>query len=105
MASATTSKEATSHNIKSKSKTLGDSLNRKLLGIWAAEGSENASFEITKDAFYYPEHSASYTYAILGDSLRIKYDDFDGNFSFKLRGDDILVISGDDGEHLFKRMN
>jgi hypothetical protein len=37
-------------------------LSKKLIGAWALSGSENATFEITKTTFYYPEHLSSYKY-------------------------------------------
>src|SRR4051812_34083639 len=62
-----------------------DDIFKKLIGTWTLKEGKNAIFEISKSTFYYPEHSMSYKYTIVGDSIKIKYDDFEGNFLLNLR--------------------
>ncbi len=61
--------------------------------------------EITtkKSAFYCPEHMTSYKYKINGDRIKIKYD-FEGSFAFKIKINDILILTGDDGENMYHRI-
>jgi hypothetical protein len=77
---------------------------KKLIGVWALSGDKNTTFEITKSAFYYPEHSSSYKYQVVQDSIKVKYDDYEGTFAFKFNGNDILTLTGDDGENVYRRM-
>jgi hypothetical protein len=79
-------------------------ISQKLIGTWTLKEGENATFEISKSTFYYPEHSTSYKYKIVGDSIKIKYDDFEGSFAFKFKTNDILVLTGDDGENTYHRI-
>jgi hypothetical protein len=71
-------------------------LNYKILGIWAGIGAKNADFEIKKNEIYYPDQSSSYSYNLLGDSISIKYDDYEAKFRIKMRGNDTLIFQGDD---------
>ena len=77
----------------------------KILGIWGIVGDENASFDIQKNKFFYPESSKSYKYKIVNDSLKIKYDDYEGAFLIKMKGKDTLVLIGDEEQtyYRFKR--
>ena len=69
----------------------------KILGIWLLKGESNPTFEIRKSTIYYPEHFKSYKYKVAGDSLKIFYDDFNETFAFKLKGNDTLTLTGEDG--------
>jgi len=89
---------------KLKEKVDDNDLSKKLIGTWTLKEGENPTFEISKNTFYYPEHSASYKYKILGDSIRIKYDGFEEGFSFKFKTNDILILTGDDGENIYHRV-
>lgn len=75
----------------------------QLLGIWGKSEDENASFQILKDSIYYPEHDAYYHYKITGDSIRIKYDDYEGSFNFRFKGNDTLILNGMYGEQTYIR--
>jgi hypothetical protein len=77
-------------------------INDKLLGFWALLDDENASFEIKKGKIFYPEFSKSYKYQIIGDSMKIKYDDYEDMFAFKMRGIDTLVLTGDDEQVYYR---
>ena len=75
-----------------------------LMGDWVADESENVTFEITKNTFYYPEHSSSYRYKIVGDSVKVQYDGFDQSFAYHLDGEKKLTLVGADGEqHVYSR--
>lgn len=79
----------------------------KLIGFWALEDSEdsgNVTFEIRKSTFYYPEHNTAYKYKMVGDSIKIKYEDYEGSFAFKFKNKDVLVLAGEDGEYTYKRV-
>jgi hypothetical protein len=79
-------------------------IREKMLGFWSLVGEENASFEIKNDKLYYPEHFKSYRYLMKEDSIRIKYDDYEGVFFVKMKGMDTLILSGDDDEeHVYYR--
>jgi hypothetical protein len=67
-------------------------------------GYKNATFEITKGTFYYPEHSSSYQYKVVGDSIKVKYDDYEGTFAFKFNGNNKLTLTGDDGKNVYSRI-
>ena len=69
---------------------------RKILGAWALNGSENATFVIEKKKISYPETFTSYKYSILKDSIRIIYDDYSENYLIKMYGSDTLILIGDE---------
>jgi hypothetical protein len=79
-----------------------DNTGNRILGIWAAVGDENASFIIEKNKITYPDQNASFKYFLLKDSIKIKFDGFDGNYLVKTRGADTLVLAGDE-EQVFCR--
>lgn len=51
---------------------------------------------------FYPEFSRSYNYQIIGDSMKISYDDYEELFAFKMRGKDTLVLTGDDEQVYYR---
>lgn len=75
----------------------------KLIGIWGINSTDNASFEISKTTFYYPEHDKYYKYQVIGDSIKIKYEDYDDSFAFKVIGTDTLILNGMYGKQVFSR--
>lgn len=77
---------------------------KKLIGVWALTRGADAVFEISKNSIYYPAHEASYPYTIAGDSVKIKYDDFDASFAVKFVSDDVLTLTGDDGKNIYYRI-
>ena len=85
-----------------KGKITGTALKSKIEGIWAYIGEENATFVIEDSTIFYPDHGATYKYFLAGDSLKIKFDDYDGNYLVKMRGPDTLVTTGDE-EHVYFR--
>jgi hypothetical protein len=78
-------------------KTIGNDV-KGLKGIWAPKGDENATFYIKKSVIYYPDHFKSYKYQIIGDSIKIYYENFNQSFNYKFKGTDTLILSGEEGE-------
>ena len=74
----------------------------RIIGIWAAVGEENATFVIAKDKITYPDQNASYKYALVSDSIHIKFDGYDGNYLVKTRGADTLVLVGDEQQVYYR---
>lgn len=83
-------------------KTDKDSLNYRVLGIWAAIGEENATFEIKANEIYYPDQFASYKYKLVNDSMKIEYDNYNATFLVKMNGNDTLVFRGSDTQTYFR---
>ncbi|MBX9734587.1 MAG: hypothetical protein K2X37_11050 [Chitinophagaceae bacterium] len=79
-------------------------INKSILGMWKLKGEENASFKIELDKIYYPELSKYYTYKIISDSLKIKFDDYDAAFHLRMKGSDTLILIGDDGEQVYYKV-
>ncbi|QNP54313.1 hypothetical protein [Hymenobacter qilianensis] len=76
-----------------------------LLGMWVAQGEENVTFQINQDSVYYPDQFQSYAYTLQGDSIRIQYEeDYAGRFAFALKDKDVLILSGEEGAHLYRRV-
>ena len=94
LARDTTRKETGDHGLKD-----------KIIGIWAAVGDENATFVIDQKKITYPDQDKKYSYVLLGDSIHIKFDGYDGNYLVSTRGSDTLVLKGDDEQvyYRFKR--
>jgi hypothetical protein len=74
----------------------------RIIGTWALIGSENASFDIEKKEINYPETFTSYKYSLVNDSIRIKYDNYTGNYLIRMRGSDTLVLIGDEEQVYFR---
>ena len=77
-------------------------LKDKILGTWALIGIEDASFVIEKKKINYPETFTSYKYSIDQDSIKIKYDDYVGSYLIKFRGEDTLVLIGDEEQVYYR---
>ncbi|TSD65045.1 hypothetical protein FFF34_014235 [Inquilinus sp. KBS0705] len=75
----------------------------KLIGLWIGKGDENVSFKVTKESFYYPDHSAYYKYTITGDSVKVKYEDGPLIFGVAFKGRDTLIMNGIYGTDTFFR--
>jgi hypothetical protein len=75
----------------------------ELVGIWALGDTVNASFEISKTTFYYPENNQYFKYQLVKDSIKVKYDGFNESFAYKLKGRDTLILNGAYGMQVFKR--
>ena len=85
-------------------KTVTDtSMAGRLLGYWAVDSLENATFTVDKDKFYYPDQHAYYPYKIKGDSVIVTYDDFKEAFKMEFRGTDSLTMSNANGVSKFFR--
>jgi len=77
----------------------------KILGLWAAVGDENATFEIGKDKITYPDQNVAYKYVVSGDSVHIRFDGYSGDYKVRKKGGDTLVFVGDEEQvyYRFKR--
>jgi len=71
-------------------------LKSRIKGIWANVGDENASFVIKDSTIFYPDHNSTHKYILKGDTVKIKYDGFVGRFLISMRGNDTLVMKGDE---------
>lgn len=69
-----------------------DKSSADLIGVWETDGEDGYRFQINKDSIFYPEHFVSYKYKVTGDSIRIKYDDGEQSFAFKLKNKDTLIM-------------
>lgn len=78
-------------------------ISEKILGIWGLVGDENSNFDIQKNKITYTELFKSYKYKIVNDSLKIKYDDYEGAFLITMKGKDTLILSGDE-EQVYHRI-
>ena len=83
-------------------KVMDNRVGDKILGIWAYAGDENATFVIAKGKITYPDQNASYKYILTGDSLRIKFPGYEGNYLVKTRGADTLVLKGEDEQVYYR---
>lgn len=72
-----------------------ESLNNKMMGVWAFAGSDNASFVIEKDSIYYPGSFTSFKYLLVKDSIKIEYEGNAESFFVKMKGPDTLILKGD----------
>jgi hypothetical protein len=77
-------------------------LKDKILGLWAAVGDENATFEIGKDKITYPDQNAAYKYVVSGDSIHIRFDGFSGDYKVRKKGGDTLVFVGDEEQVYYR---
>jgi hypothetical protein len=75
----------------------------RLLGFWAVDSLENATFTVDKNKFYYPDQHAYYAYKIKGDSVIVTYDDFKEAFKMEFKGTDSLTMSNANGVSKFFR--
>jgi len=73
-----------------------------IVGIWAFVGDENATFVITKDKITYPDQNKSYNYMLKGDSIRIKFEGYDGSYLVGTKGSDTLVLVGDEKQVYYR---
>jgi hypothetical protein len=80
----------------------GKGVKDKILGLWAAVGDENATFEIGKDQITYPDENAAYKYVVSGDSIHIRFDGFSGDYKVRKRGADTLVFVGDEEQVYYR---
>lgn len=73
--------------------------NNQILGIWTdgQTNGDNAVFKIRKDSIYYVDHFKSYPYQIKGDSLSIKYPDYDYKARVSWLKDTLVFTSAEDG--------
>ncbi len=76
-----------------------------LLGSWAGTGDGKTSFQIQENYIFYPENFKQYKYSLEHDSLKIKFDDYEGVFAIKMNGRDTLILTGDERQvfHRFKK--
>jgi hypothetical protein len=77
-------------------------LRDEIMGTWAAAGEENATFVLEKNTIIYPDHNASYKYLLEKDSLKIKFDGYDGNYLIRKRGKDTLIMVGKEEQVFFR---
>jgi hypothetical protein len=89
------SKKSSSHSIITK---------EQLMGIWAGENSENASFSIGKDSIYYPDQMDSYPYTLIKDSLTIIYPDMSFEGIAYLAGDTLVLSDPEFGISRYTRL-
>lgn len=80
----------------------------QLIGIWILKGADNPTLEITKFKVNHIEHLTSYKYKVVADSIRMQEDDYDEDYSYRqaftFKGNDTLILSGDDGKEVFIRV-
>lgn len=81
---------------------LKSDLANKILGAWALVGMENTSFVIEKKEITYPETFTSYKYSLVNDSIKIKYDDYTGNYFIKMNASDTLILVGDEQQTYYR---
>ena len=81
---------------------VSNTLANSILGIWASVGEENASFVIEKNKIEYPDTFTSYTYSLVGDSIKINYDDYVGSYFVKTIGNDTLILRGNEEQVYYR---
>ena len=59
---------------------------------------------LDRNTIYYPETEGRYKYKIIGDSLKITYDDYIQSLFFKLKGKDTLMLKGVDEDNIYYRV-
>lgn len=74
----------------------------EILGTWAAEGQQNATFIIQKNKIVYPDQNHSYKYALENNRIKIKYDGFDGNYAVIKQSADTLVFVGNEKQVYYR---
>ncbi|MBS1600422.1 MAG: hypothetical protein JST75_19490 [Bacteroidetes bacterium] len=74
----------------------------QILGTWAAEGQQNATFVIQKNKIFYPDQNASYKYDLSNDHIKIKYDGFDGEYIVIKQSADTLVFLGNEKQVYYR---
>jgi len=89
-------------NDTSKKENTFNNLKDRIVGIWAAMGEENATFVIAKDTITYPDQNASYTYALVNDSMLIRFDGYIGRYLVKIKTSDTLILTGDDQQVYYR---
>ena len=81
---------------------INSSIKENIVDIWAYVGDENATFVITKDKITYPDQNKSYNYMLKGDSIRIKFEGYDGSYLVRTKGSDTLVLVGDEKQVYYR---
>jgi hypothetical protein len=84
---------------------INDTSHQKLLGAWAAIGSENATMLISKDSIYYIDSDKSFRYTLQGDTISIAYDDWTYSGVISKLKNDSLIIADESSESIFIRFN
>lgn len=74
----------------------------RILGVWTALGEENATFVIGPDSITYPDQNRSFRYAFTGDSLHIRFDEYEGHYSVAKIGPDTLIMMGDERQVFYR---
>ena len=82
------------------------SIFKQIAGTWnALDGDQELTVLITKDSFFYAEHSESHIYKLRNDSLYIHYPDYVLSGKPLLLKDTLAIISEDQTSKFLRKRN
>ncbi|RYY33183.1 MAG: hypothetical protein EOP46_17115 [Sphingobacteriaceae bacterium] len=87
--------------------TVKSDLAHKMLGAWSAIKGDTGkvTFIITDTTFFYPATNINHRYEVLGDSVKIHFNNFADTFGVEINGTDTLRLTGgEDGPGIYKRV-
>lgn len=73
-----------------------------ILGVWKLTGEENSSFVIEEKEIVYPDFNSNYKYEVKGDSLKIKFQGYEGAYQIEFNGPDTLILIGDEKQVYYR---
>ncbi|GAB3913882.1 hypothetical protein [Mucilaginibacter boryungensis] len=76
-------------------------LHNKMIGIWTAGESENATFDMRKDSVYYVDQFSTYKYTLKKDSITFFYSDGPQKFKIYFVRDTMVMENKDFGTSKF----
>jgi hypothetical protein len=78
----------------------------KLSGVWQAERADSTSFEVKPDTIYYTENgqTTGYPYAVVKDSIKVKFDTYTYTAKLYFRGDTMIMDSPEAGIATYHRL-
>jgi hypothetical protein len=79
---------------------------KRIIGIWISKYSYNgnANFSINDSDFFDPETNNHYPYKIMDGKIKVDYEDGPDTSSFKFRGNDTLIMTGQTGTIVYHRV-
>jgi len=74
----------------------------QIIGTWAVDGEKKPMFVIEKNKIFYPDLKSSYKYSLSKDTIRIKYDGFDGNYLVLKPSADTMIFIGNEKQLYYR---
>jgi hypothetical protein len=85
------------------SKSTDNWKSSKILGAWTNHQTENATFDIQKDAIFYVDALESYSYRLDGNKITIQFPEYKYEAVLSWLGDTLVMTDKDNGATKFTR--